>query len=865
VKKRNDTMVFFPELEKLSPREITDEFGLRISRNRRYEYRLYTLEEIKQMLVEEALRPVRPPSKSRSSSSGVDSCLRCPLGKGVKKNEVKASENIGTASVLFVGEAPGVEEVEKGIPFVGPAGRCLRKFIRLAGLVEEDCAFVNTVRCRPPVKDRPYEVVPSNRPPEAVEIACCSRYLEEDLQRFHGKLIVLLGNTPLDTLLGRWHVGAAHGHGFLKDGRRFYVMYHPSYILRDQRQRHDAMYLEEMRKIKVFLDSEHKIPYNIVDDCDKTEAMVKSILDEANKRDEGAIVTFDVESSGFDPLAPDAVIVSMSFTLRNGPTWWIPMNHRESPNLDYHKEIAKIVSPLFIDSRVKMVAQNAKFDLKFMQAIYGVRSTNLWLDTQLAVFLLEGKHSPQGLHQCAWKFTDHGGWDIDASNLVEESLEKIANYNTMDTFVGDELAMIYEKRLSPTAFEFLITILTKAVYTLIEMELEGVTLDLKVLEETYQEYNKEACTLFNKLASYKEVRTVAEKLQRDVNFNSGSHLRSILEEMKLVSEKKTKKTQKMSVDEEALETIKGKHPFVTDLLKYRTTAKIISTYLIPYTKLNIDGVVRGEYMLTRTATGRPSCQKPNFQNIPKEIRPVFRSKRGLFVEVDYSQMELRVLAMYSHDQALIDAFRSGEDIHEVTRMAIFGPNDDLSELAKAKQRVEAKSVNFGIVYGESAHGLSKQLKISMREADKKIEAFYTKYTGIKGYVDTIRKQIRSRGYVETFFGRRRYFATENVRDQAGWEALFREGVNAPIQGTASDLVLDAASRVWMLMRKRGMESCMVMNVHDMILFDCPENEVPEMLLMIYDQMERFDHPWVNVPIKVDVAIGTNWGALVGIE
>jgi len=863
--KRSNTNVFFDSEEMLSPREIKDEFGLAISRNRKYEYRLYSLEEVKQMLTEQALHPVQKTSRTRSATNGMDPCLKCPLYQGPEKM-VKATANIETASVLFVGEAPGEEEVKQGTPFVGPAGRRLRWFITEAGLIEEECAFVNTCRCRPPVKDRPYEAVESNRRPEPIEVAHCSRYLEDDLQRFKGKLIVLLGNTPLDAILGRWRVGTAHGYGFLKEGRRYYVMYHPSYIMRAKPPfALDPMYHEEMRKIKVFLDSEHKIPYNIVDDCDKATEMVESILHEAEERDEGAIVSFDIETSGFDPLAEGAQVVSMSFTLRDGPTWWVPMNHRESPNLDHHAEIAEIVKPLFTDPRVKMVAQNAKFDLKFMQAIYGVRSTNLWLDTQLAVFLLEGKYSPQGLHQCAWKFTDYGGWDIDASNFVEESLAKIADYNTMDTFVGDALAKVYEAKLSPTAFEFLITILTKAVYTLIEMELEGVTLDLKVLEETYKKYNEEACTLFNKLASYEEVKVVAQKLQRDVNFNSSPHLRAILEELKLVPEKKTKKTHAVSVDEEALETIKGKHPFVTDLLKYRTTAKILGTYLMPYTERNTAGVVRGEYMLTRTATGRPACQKPNFQNIPKEIRPVFRSKRGLFVEVDYSQMELRVLAMYSHDQALIDAFQTGEDIHEVTRMAIFGPNDHLSELAQAKQRVEAKSVNFGIVYGESAHGLSKQLKISMREADKKIEAFYTKYTGVKGYVDTIRKQIRNRGYVETFFGRRRYFAIENAREQSDWEALFREGVNAPIQGTASDLVLDAASRVWMLMRKRDMESRMVMNVHDMILFDCPENEVPEMLLMIYDQMEKFDYSWINVPIKVDVAIGTNWGALAVIE
>ena len=856
-KHRNDQAVFFEEDEIMSPREIQDEFGLRISRNRKYEYWLYPLDEVRAMLTEEALHPSKSTSRARGSTNGMDPCLKCTLNQGTEK-QVKASANIETAQVLFVGEAPGKEEVEQGIPFVGPAGQKLRQFIRAAGLNEDECAFVNTCRCRPIMGQ-------TNRTPNEKEIAYCSRYLEEDLQRFKGRLTVLLGNIPLNAVLGRWKVGSAHGYGFLKDGRHYFVMYHPSYILRDQNKAHDPGYLEDMLKVKAFLDSDHKIPYNIVDDHDKTEAMVKSILDEAEKRDEGAILNFDVETSGLDPFSADAKVISMSFTLRDGPTWWVPMNHRESPNLDRHIEIARAVAPLFTHHKVKMIAQNAKFDLKFMRVIYGTESTNLWLDTQLAVFLLTGKSSPQGLHQCAWKYTNYGGWDIDASNLAEENLTKIADYNTMDTFVTDKLAQIYVKNLTPEAVKFLTTILSKAVYALVEMECEGVSLDFGELKRLNDEYTKNACTLFNKLSSYPEVQTVGTLLQKELNFNSVHHLRAILGELKLVPEKKTKKTGEVSMDEEALESVKDKHPFVSDLLKYRTASKILGTYLIPYSEINTNGIIRGEYLLTRTATGRLACQKPNFQNIPKEIRPVFRSRKGMFVEVDYSQMELRVLAMYSGDEVLINAFRNGEDIHEITRMAIFGPNDHLSELARAKQRVVAKSVNFGIVYGESGHSLSKQLKISQREGDKMVEAWYGKYKGVAAFVAMIKKQIHAKGYVESFFGRRRYFPRELALDKAGWEAYYREGVNAPIQGTASDLLLDAAGRVWNRMRAKRMESRMVMNVHDMVLFDCPEAEIPELLYLIYDEMEHFSFPWVNVPVKVDVSIGTNWGRLAKIE
>jgi DNA polymerase-1 len=767
--------------------------------------------------------------------------------------------------VLFVGEAPGAEEVEKGTPFVGPAGRCLRKFIRLAGLTEEECAFTNVVRCRPPVKLRPLERVASNRPPSDLEIVCCSRNLESDLQKFRGDLIVLLGNVPVTALLGHWHVGSAHGYGFFKDGRRFYVMYHPSYILRDQSRKLDTLYLEEMKKVKKFLDFSHKVPYNIIESKGQAEVMVQSILDEAGRREGGAVLSFDIETTGLDPLSPDASVISIAFTLRDGQTWFVPLVHSESPNQDCHEDIVDILRPLFVDSRIKLVAQNAKFDLKYLKARYGVGSLNLWMDTQLAAFLLDGKNSPLGLHQCAWKYTDFGGWEIDTSVLIEKSLTEISDYNAMDAFVTNELSKVYQQRLSSSAFEFLTTILTPVVYALIEMELEGVSLDFDRLQEFSRTYEERLQALLQKLLSYPEVEKVSRTLVRELNFNSSGHVKQILGEMKIVPEKRTKRTGEVSVDEEALESVKSKHPFVDDLLQYRAAQKILGTYLVPYSSIGVGGVVRGEYLLTRTATGRLACQRPNFQNIPKEIRPVFRSRYGMFIEVDYSQMELRVLAMYSKDPELVSTFRNGLDIHEMTRRAIFGSNDHLSDLEKAKQRVEAKSVNFGIVYGESAHGLSKQLKISLAEADERISAFYKKYKGVRSFVDQVRKQVQKMGYVETYFGRRRYFPIDTAQSQTEWEAFFREAVNAPIQGTASDLALDATVRVWKRMRKDGLKSRMVMNVHDMILFDCFEDEVERMLVIIYEEMERFDFPWVNVPVKVDVAIGTNWGELVEVN
>ncbi len=278
------------------------------------------------------------------------------------------------------------------------------------------------------------------------------------------------------------------------------------------------------------------------------------------------------------------------------------------------------------------------------------------------------------------------------------------------------------------------------------------------------------------------------------------------------------------------------------------------------------GIIHGDYSFIITATGRLACEKPNLQNIPYLVRPVFCSKHGYFLEADYSQLELRILAAYSFDEILIKAYLVGEDIHEQTRQALFGdkPKD---EKKAHTQRVVGKTLNFGVVYGITPIGVSKSLnkelerKVDLREAAGYINLFLNKYPGVRKYIKLVKEVVRRDGYLETFFGRRREFDIYPGIYANQLEKIYRDAVNFPIQSTASDLVLVATGRIWHKMRDMNMKSKICAHVHDSVLFDVCDKEIESLLTMAKVTMEEIKFEWLNVPLIVDFKLGKNWGEL----
>lgn len=765
-------------------------------------------------------------------------CKGCPLSYKLK-DAVNSYGDFRTAKVVFVGEAPGENEEREGIPFVGRAGEMLRNALSEVGISEQDAVFANTCRCSPP----------GNRNPTKNEMQCCVRYLRDELKEFKG-LVVLLGSVALWAVLGKRSILQNRGYGFFESGKKFLATLHPSFVLRKGEYR--KVFLDDMRKAKVYLDGKFRLQYHFIDTVDKLKSFITCINSREKLR-----LAFDLETTSLNEFDDVSKVLSISFS-DGKDAWFIPLDHPKSPFLGKTKAVMESINFIFKNKTIKLIAQGGKFDINFLNAKFGIETKNFWFDTQIAHFLLEGKSQVHSLKSCAWRYTDYGGYDIDITNLAEVNLVKVADYNAMDAFVTYKLMEVYESKLAESAMGLLTQILCPAVLAISEVESDGVKVDRNRLEKITDSYLAKALEMEERIHSYPEVMEMEEERGVLVNFRSSKQLGEVFKRIDVGPTKRTQKTGAVSTDKEALGEVKNKHPLIADLLDYREADKILTTYLKPYKEKMVGDVIHGDYWFTAAISGRLACRNPNFQNIPFDVRPVFMTKRDYFAEVDYSQIELRVLAVLSGDEGLLECFEKGYDIHERTRKSI---EHLLKSDSKKKQRVKAKGVNFGIVYGISGFGLANELKISQNKAQQMIDTFYGLYPRVREFQEKVKRFVRANGYIETVFGRRRWFKIENGMPQIYLEKMYRDAINFPIQATASDLVLAATAKIWRLMREKNMRSRLCCHVHDMILFDVTDDELEEFLLMIKPMMENLEFDFLNVPLKVDIAVGRNWGEL----
>jgi len=825
--------VVFKQEELLTPREIKKYFGVGVRGHGKQ--RLYSLDEVEELIKNGTF-------KKLDSKAPTNPCDTCPF-KG--KKPVPSSGDFRKAKVVFVGEAPGRNEEREGIPFIGQAGRVLKRTMSELGIKESDVVFTNICRCRPP----------GNQPPPEKVVSSCKKYLLKELEEFKG-LIVLLGSTALQALLGKFGVLKIRGYGFFKEDRDYLVTYHPAYVLRNQGTEVEKNFTEDLRKVKQWMDGPKSILYETID----TPERFDTFLDRISRVTK---FSFDLETTSLSPFDEDSRVLSISFSWGEGKekNWFLPLEHSSSPFLGETSKLMKKLQPVFEDKEKKIVTQNGKFDVKWLRKKYGIIVKRLWFDTMLAHYLIEGKYAPRSLKSMVWSYdTGYGGYAISTDNLDKLPLKEVGRYNVMDSFLTYLIARKQKDKLLEAQYYLLTRILSPIQQVLAEMELSGIKLDWNTLVSRVEQTQEELKDLETRMHGYKEIEELEERNSSLVNFNSSKQLVEVFGAIGIYPAKRTKKTGSVSTDNEALKEIEGKHPVVGDLLEYRKVGKILSTYLAPYYENSKDRVVHANYLLDRTATGRLSCENPNLQNVPVDVRKVFTCKNDFLLEADYSQLELRVLTCYTKDEKFVEAFSSGADIHEATRFSMFGEETDRRK--KKEQRVKAKGVNFGVVYGISEFSLAKELKCSHREARKFIDKFYATYEGVAKWVQDVKDFVKSNKYYETVFGRRRYFRY-SVRDSmASKEAKLREAVNFPIQSTARDLVFDAEVRMWRVMRELGMKSEMIADTHDAVLFDVVDKELEVLVDMAKTIMENFDHfSFVNVPIKIDLSLGKVWGEL----
>jgi DNA polymerase-1 len=568
-------------------------------------------------------------------------------------------------------------------------------------------------------------------------------------------------------------------------------------------------------------------------------------------RDAGSFA-FDTETTALNPRAADLVGISFSTGPHSG--YWVPTTVAALDAL----------RPIFADSSLTKIGHNLKFDLAVL-AENDCFVAGKCYDTMLAHALIdpEQRHnldtlSEDFLQYSTIRFSEllpeaKKGEAIDFSGVLEKDL---ADYAIEDADVTLQLWNIFEPKLEESGqSKVFYEIETPLLPVLLSMELEGISMSSATLKEIGASIEGHITNLQN---------SVFDAAGREFNLNSPKQLGEVLfDEIKLVEKPKRTKTGQYATNEQVLSALSAKHPIVSDLLEYRQLSKLRSTYIQALPE-DIDpktGRVHTHYGQVQTATGRLTSNDPNLQNIPvrspkgREIRKAFVPREGWkLLAADYSQIELRILAALTGDIGLLKAFKEGQDIHTATAAKIFevSPEDVTRD-----QRGTAKMVNFGIPYGISAFGLAQRLgTVSRSEAQEIIDSYFAQFPGIPDYMDAQRESAKSKGYVETICGRRRHLRDINSSNGTIRAAAERNAINMPIQGTAADMIKIAMVRVQKSISEAGLESRMLLQVHDELVFDVhPDEEDALRKIVTVGMVGAIE---LACPIEVEIGIGENW-------
>jgi DNA polymerase-1 len=568
-------------------------------------------------------------------------------------------------------------------------------------------------------------------------------------------------------------------------------------------------------------------------------------------------VCFDTETTGIDALHADLVGFSFSYKAREAFYVPVPKEFEEA------KKILSFFTPCFESVEIEKIGHNIKYDLKVLQR-YGIKVMGPMFDTMIAHYLINPE-AKQSMDFLANFYLNYQPISIEAligkkgkgqGNMGDMKQEDISDYACEDADITFQLKQVLEPQIQkPHLFDLFYNMEMPLVEVLKDMEFEGISIDVPALKD----YSHELDLILIQLE--KEIKIDAGL---DFNLDSPKQLGEVLfEHLKISSKAKKTKTGQYATAEDVLQKHEKDHPIIPKILEYRQLRKLKSTYVDPLPMLcdPVDGRIHTNFMQTVTATGRLSSNNPNLQNIPvrsakgREIRRAFVARNPEFklMAVDYSQIELRIIAALSEDETMISAFKAGLDIHTATAANVF--KTPLAEVSR-EQRSAAKAVNFGIIYGQSAFGLSQNLSISRTEAKTIIDSYFEQFKTIKTYMEKVVSDARELGYVETIMKRRRYLPDINSTNAIVRGFAERNAVNAPIQGSAADIIKMAMIAVHKAMKLENVKSKMILQVHDELVFDVHVSEEIMMQLLVKSAMENAIN--LIVPMEVELKLAQNW-------
>jgi len=568
-------------------------------------------------------------------------------------------------------------------------------------------------------------------------------------------------------------------------------------------------------------------------------------------------VCFDTETDSLEPL--HANIVGMSFSWKAREAFYVATPH----NYEDAKSIVEEFKSFFESQTIEKVAHNIKYDIKVINR-YDVEVSGPMFDTMIAHYLInpDSKQSMDFLAEYYLKYrpvsieTLIGKKGKNQKSMADLPPEEISDYACEDADITWQLKELFEPEIQKEHLKDLFYDMEMPLVSVLKsMEQEGISIDAEGLERYSAELETDLIRLEESIKS---------EAGRDFNIDSPRQLGEVLfDHMQIDTKAKKTKTGQYKTGEDVLQKLKHKHPIVQMILDYRQLRKLKNTYVDPLPTLRDpkDGRIHTNYMQTVAATVRLSSNHPNLQNIPirsekgREIRKSFISRGPDYqlMAADYSQIELRIIAALSEDPNMIEAFRSGQDIHAATAAKVF--HVDIDEVTR-DQRSSAKAVNFGIIYGQSAFGLSQNLGISRTEAKGIIDAYFEQYATIKTYMDNAVKTAREKGYVETIMKRRRYLKDINSANAVVRGFAERNAINAPIQGSAADIIKLAMIHVAGAMEEAKMKSKMLLQVHDELVFDVHKDEIEDLKVLVKREMESAVE--IAVPMIVEMEVADNW-------
>ena len=569
------------------------------------------------------------------------------------------------------------------------------------------------------------------------------------------------------------------------------------------------------------------------------------------------IVAFDTETEGLNALETD--IVGISFSWQKGIGYYLPIKNNKSA----HEKSFEILRPFFESTEIIKVGHNIKFDIQVLHK-YNVKVSSPIYDTMVAHYLInpDMRHNLDTLSESYLNYSPIsiesliGKKGKNQISMRDVSIDKITDYASEDADITLQLKSIFDKEIEVNNLsKIFYDIEIPMINVLSEMETEGIKIDTSYLEKLDKEFEED----LEKLK-----KEIFKKSGEEFNLNSPKQLGEILfDKLKLVSKPKKTKTGQYSTSEEVLSSLANDHKIIEDILEWRSLDKLQNTYVksLPNEVSSLTNRVHSSFNQTVTTTGRLSSNNPNLQNIPirtangQKIRRAFipRGIDYILMAADYSQIELRVIASMSNEKNMIDAFVNNQDIHTMTASKIY--NVDPENVTR-EQRGNAKTVNFGIIYGVSAFGLSQQTDLNRSESKVMIDNYFLNYPGLKKYMSDQIDFARNNGYVETIMGRRRYLQNINSQNNMLRSSSERNAINAPIQGSAADIIKIAMININSELKKQSLKSKMLLQVHDELVFDVHKSEKDQIKDIVKTTMESAVK--LKVHLKIDLEFGKNW-------